>query len=96
MPTTVKKTFSVFTERRSDLEEEKRLEQEEKTETFSQRFHDLKDSHEMNAGNFAELLRSSTLRRMMKISDWKRPKVWCAALVLYTLTLTLTSTKTMV
>ena len=57
------------------MEEEKRQEEEDTQDSFSHQLHDLKDSHQMNAGNFAELLRNSTLRRMRKMTDWKKPKV---------------------
>lgn len=63
-------------ERHQDLEEEKRLDMidgpDEKS--FKQRYQDLKDRDEVRPGNFAELLRSSTLKKMRKLTEWKQPK----------------------
>lgn len=63
-------------ERHKDLEEEKRLEIEETVDgkSLKQRYQDLKDRDEATPGNFAELLRSSTLQKMKKMTEWTRPK----------------------
>lgn len=65
-------------DRRSDLEEEKKNEdQVDSGHSFRDRYMDVKDRETSTAGNFAELLRDSTLTRgMKKLSDWKQPKKW--------------------
>lgn len=65
-------------ERRHDLEDEKKLEALEGMDgrSLKQRYQDLKEQDDLHASNFAELLRDSTLRKMRKLTDLKKPKVW--------------------
>lgn len=70
------KSVYFLLERRHDLEDEKKLEMNSlEGKSLKQRYQDLKDRDDLHASNFAELLRDSTLRKMRKLTEWKRPKV---------------------
>ncbi|XP_052766878.1 transmembrane channel-like protein 7 isoform X2 [Mya arenaria] len=60
-------------DRRHDLEDEKRAEDEEE-ETLKQRFQNMKNRDDIGTSHLADLLRSSTLRKMKKMTDWKEPR----------------------
>lgn len=67
----------ILTERRHDMEDEKKLEMTDGMDerSLKQRYQELRDRDDLQASNFAELLRDSTLRNMRKLTDWKQPKV---------------------
>ncbi|XP_060592581.1 transmembrane channel-like protein 7 [Ruditapes philippinarum] len=69
------KSVYFLVERRHDLEDEKKLEMNSMDgKCLKQRYQDLKEQDDLRASNFAELLRDSTLRKMRKLTEWKRPK----------------------
>lgn len=66
-------------DRRNELEEEKKHEDQidaGHAKSFKDRYQDVKDREESTAGNFADLLRESTLTRMKKLGEWKPPRKW--------------------
>ncbi|KAL5018333.1 hypothetical protein ScPMuIL_004055 [Solemya velum] len=59
-----------------DRKGERHDEQDGSEKTFQEKYSDLKESNQLSAGRFASLLRDTTLTRMMKKTDWKKPKTW--------------------